>query len=139
MHGIAAAVKVTHLRAVAYGRKLFKRIDGMTPARFDCLYYLRRFVLTRSLHPVAVVATAARLSEDLGLHRTTVSKLLKRLEQLGWIQRVPHPGDRRSKGVELTQQGSRRISHAMRIVFRRKRLRRVYERLFRYIGEVGPE
>ena len=42
MHPITFGLKRAHLQAVAFGRKAVKKVKGMTPARFDLLYALRR-------------------------------------------------------------------------------------------------
>lgn len=43
--------------------------------------------------------------ESLGLHKSTLTSLLDRLEKRGYIKRVISPRDRRSFGLELTPQG----------------------------------
>ncbi|GHG09009.1 MULTISPECIES: MarR family winged helix-turn-helix transcriptional regulator [Streptomyces] len=51
---------------------------------------------------------AARQSElirFLGLDPSTVTKMLQRLEQCGWVRRRPDPADRRAVLVEATERG----------------------------------
>jgi DNA-binding MarR family transcriptional regulator len=74
--------------------------------------------------------------KDLGLHRSTVCKLIGRLEAMGWIRRRRCKDDRRTFEVALTVEGRRRIWQAMRRIFRPKLYRREYERL---LGPKKPE
>jgi DNA-binding MarR family transcriptional regulator len=45
------------------------------------------------------------LAQDQGLAVSTMTRNLELLERRGWISRMPGAGDRRTKLVELTQQG----------------------------------
>ena len=76
---------------------------GLTAARFDLLYALLKGVAT----------TQRQLRLALGVNRTTISRMLGSLEALGLIKREPvRYGDRRTRSVELTEQGRRRIRFA---------------------------
>jgi DNA-binding MarR family transcriptional regulator len=125
-------LKQAHLRNVAFQRLGVKRVKGMTPARFNLLYLLRRAMLLRGpeTEPCAAARSQTGLCRDLGLHRSTVSKMLTRLEEMGWVRRERDASDRRRFNVELTEKGLRKIWQAMRRVFRGKVMRRAYERLF---------
>ena len=46
-------------------------------------------------------ATAGRLSELMGLSSGAVTRVIDRLEQAGYVRRVPDPADRRRVVVEL--------------------------------------
>ena len=46
-------------------------------------------------------ATAGRLSELMGLTTGAVTRVIDRLEQAGYVRRVPDPADRRRVIVEL--------------------------------------
>ena len=46
-------------------------------------------------------ATAGRLSELMGLSSGAVTRVIDRLEQAGYVKRVPDPADRRRVVVEL--------------------------------------
>jgi DNA-binding MarR family transcriptional regulator len=134
MHAMSFALKRAHLQAVAFGRKAVGHIEGMTPARFDLLYLLRRveILYKPACHPLDGARAQVELCRDLGLHRSTVSKMLKRLEQMGWIRRTRCLLDKRINNVALTELGLRAIWRAMRRVFRGKKIpRRAYEEIFR--------
>ena len=66
----------------------------LTPARFDLmrtLYGNRTFSMPQSW-----------LRAQLGVARATVSRMLKALERLGFVERKPDEYDRRTKKVTLT-------------------------------------
>ena len=77
---------------------------GLTAARFDLLYAIGK-------NPIA---TQRELRLILGVNRTTISRLLGALENLGLLTRtrVQH-GDRRTKHVDLTEKGRRRVRIAV--------------------------
>ena len=52
-------------------------------------------------------ATPSQLADRLALARSTVSRLLERLDTEGWIRRRPDPTDGRSSQVVLTATGRR--------------------------------
>lgn len=52
------------------------------------------------------------LSERLQLHQTTVTNSVDRLEKLGYVQRVPHPSDRRTTYAAITERGSAAVEEA---------------------------
>jgi DNA-binding MarR family transcriptional regulator len=134
MHALSFALKRAHLQAVAFGRGIIGHVEGMTPARFDLLYHLRRIEILYKpeCHPLDAARAQYELVRDLGLHRSTVSKMLKRLEQMGWIRRMRCLLDKRVNNVALTEVGLRAIWRAMRSVFRGKKIpRRTYEAIFR--------
>jgi DNA-binding MarR family transcriptional regulator len=43
--------------------------------------------------------------EELGLGRTAMTAVVDRLERRGWVERKPHPKDRRVALLELTDSG----------------------------------
>jgi DNA-binding MarR family transcriptional regulator len=133
MHPVSFRLKRAHLCAVAFGRKAVERVGGMTPARFDVLYAIRQSALCVGplFPPLMWGRTQKELTRLLGLSRATVSKMLKRLEEMGWIRRQPAADDRRVKYVTLTKEGLRRTWRAMRRVFRGRILLKKYEDLFR--------
>jgi DNA-binding MarR family transcriptional regulator len=64
----------------------------LDPAGFACLVLLRDDPTLR----------AADLAHALGVDKSTVSRDLGRLQQIGLIARFPHPGDGRARVIELT-------------------------------------
>jgi DNA-binding MarR family transcriptional regulator len=131
-------LKRAHLKNVGFAKKLVEKVNGMTPARFDILYVLRRVELVQgpAIDPSAERKLQYELWKDLGLHRSTICKMLKQLEEFGWIRRTRSKEDRRTFNVSLTAEGLRVIWRAMRRVFRGKLLKREYERL---LGPRKPE
>ena len=94
MHSLTFHAKRFHLGAVAFGKKVVAKVKGMTPARFDLMYAIR---ITNSGCPLTnrlcgYFLRQDRLRKILGLSPSTVSKLIKRLVQMGWIGQ--HPPDR---------------------------------------------
>lgn len=51
--------------------------------------------------------TASELAECYQLEKSTVSRQLSDLESAGLLRRVPHPGQARTKLLELTDAGQR--------------------------------
>ena len=128
MHAVSFYLKRAHLQTVRFGQRVVDKIEGMTPARFDLMYLLRRpSIVDRTADPLEIGQSQQGLIQDLGLHPSTVSKMLTRLEQMGWIRRVPEDHDARLKYVMLTALGLRKIWEAMRIVFRSRVIRKRYE------------
>src|SRR5581483_6609271 len=70
---------------------------GLTPARFDMLY-----VLYAGMGQWALQSTIRRL---LGVTAPTVSRMLRSLEQLGFVKRMRCEVDKRDRVVELTELG----------------------------------
>lgn len=76
---------------------------GLSEARWQCLLHLNR-----AGSPLSQV----ELAERMGITPPSLVKLLDRLEADGWLQRVPEPGDRRAKRIELAagaQEAARHI------------------------------
>lgn len=73
---------------------------GLTFARYEALVLLY-FASKRSL-PMRV------MGERLQLHPTSVTNIVDRLEADELVKRIPHPSDRRTTLVEITEKGLRR-------------------------------
>lgn len=48
-----------------------------------------------------------KLGERLQVHRTSVTNIVDKLEQDGFVRRVPHESDRRATLAEVTEEGRR--------------------------------
>jgi DNA-binding MarR family transcriptional regulator len=94
----------TVARVLAVGRTIDERIGGLAKqngidlAEGDVLFTLRRSGSPYRLTPSAISAA-------LLVPSGTLTSRLDRLERKGLIRRVPHPTDRRSMEVELTDRG----------------------------------
>ena len=81
---------------------------GLTFARYEALVLLT-FARSTSL-PMRV------MGERLQLHPTSVTNIVDRLERDGLVKRVPHPTDRRTTLVEITDEGRKRREAATEAV-----------------------
>ena len=134
MHSIVFQAKRLHLRTVAFGHLVLRKVKGMTAARFDLLCLVRQASLWRDVgdprtNGLTKGMTQLEITRRLDLCRTTVSKMLTRLEQMGWVRRVRDAIDKRKKRVFFTDLGLRQTAHAMRIVFRQRKLLARFELL----------
>ncbi len=77
---------------------------GLTFARYEALVLLS-FSRRGSL-PMRM------MGERLQLHPTSITNIVDRLEADGLARRLPHPSDRRTTLVELTDQGQERLAGA---------------------------
>ncbi|MFD8499474.1 MarR family winged helix-turn-helix transcriptional regulator [Amycolatopsis sp. NPDC059657] len=77
---------------------------GLTFARYEALVLLT--FARRSSLPMRV------MGERLQLHPTSVTNIVDRLEKDGLVKRVPHPTDRRTTLVEITDDGRTRREEA---------------------------
>lgn len=84
-----------HQTAALWRTTLDRRLKplGFSQASWRTLIALRR-------EPGGCNQTA--LADRLGIENPTLVRLLDRMEEQGWVRRVPDPKDRRSKRVELT-------------------------------------
>ena len=75
---------------------------GVTARGFDDLRPAHGFAFAR-LAPGG--ATVSELADHLGVTRQAASQLADELIQKGYVERRPHPGDRRARLIVLTEQG----------------------------------
>src|SRR5688572_17078231 len=99
---ISFAFKRIHLSALRlYREQIMERVAGnLTPARLDIL----RIVYEHEDVGVEGVAQT-RIQELLDLHPSVISRMLKRLRELGYIEIWANPDDLRCNMVSLTQRG----------------------------------
>lgn len=81
---------------------------GLTFARYEALVLLT--FSRRSALPMRV------MGERLQLHPTSVTNIVDRLEKDGLVKRMPHPTDRRTTLVEITEDGRARREAATEAV-----------------------
>jgi DNA-binding MarR family transcriptional regulator len=86
--------------ALRVGLDALRDLDakGLTCARFDMMYVLQ-------FHPRCTRVTQRDLQDALGVSATTVSRMARALEKLGYLHRQRNPKDRRSLLVRLTDVG----------------------------------
>ena len=70
---------------------------GLTFARYEALMLL--FFTESGSLPMG------KIGERLQVHPTSVTSLIDRLERSGYVDRVPHPSDRRTTLAEITPAG----------------------------------
>jgi len=92
MDELLFALKRAHLASNRWGLRLLAKF-GVTPARFD----LMRIVYERGSS-----IEQHWLRERLGVARSTLSRMLRSLERLGWVRRTRSEWDGRTRHVELT-------------------------------------
>jgi len=78
-------------------------------------------VAVRDLAQHSGGARGGEVSEVLGLHKSTTSRNLTTLEELGLVERVPDPVDARARQVRLTDEGAAALERS--VAGRRERLR----------------
>jgi DNA-binding MarR family transcriptional regulator len=87
---------------------------GLTAARFDMMFVLLR----RDIAQVGGSVRQSDLRRTLGVSASVVSRMLRSLEALGWVQRTLSLRDRRQREVTLTEAGRGRIRTAYKTLFR---------------------
>ena len=80
------------------------RPHGLTFARYEALVLL--YFSRKGSLPMRV------MGQRLQLHPTSVTNIVDRLEADGLVKRIPHPTDRRTTLVEITDEGRTRRAEA---------------------------
>ena len=107
-------VMATAARLMEAGALIARQIDqlaasyGLNRAEGDVLFTLRRSGPPYRLLP-------SQLSEALLVSSGTLTSQLDRLERKGLIERIPHPTDRRSVEIALTDHGREMADKAVTI------------------------
>ena len=78
-------------------------------------------VTVRDLTESSGGVRGGEVSDVLGLHKSTASRNLTTLEELGLVERIPDPDDARARQVRLTTQGAEALERTF--AGRRERLR----------------
>ncbi len=63
---------------------------------------------------------ASELAEHAGVTKQTITSLLDGLEKDGFVNRMPHPQDRRSVMIQLTAAGSQLLERVMPGMYRKQ-------------------
>lgn len=145
MDAISFQVKRAHLCMGRACRWLISAVPDMTPERFHMLLLLMHAGVVRAGRSAGAkpgvnecFMRQEAIIRELGLHPSSVSEALGKLEKLGWIDRVRNYDDRRYNLVGLTALGYRRYRRAATLVFVRKLLKRPVDRLVRLIEPRRP-
>jgi DNA-binding MarR family transcriptional regulator len=119
MHGVSFGVKRAHWGAVRLANYVVGGI-GLTAARFDVLYLVDSGVVSQ-----------AALRAKLGIARSTMSRMVRRLVELGLVERERCG---RTWAVSLTREGLRRIRRGIREAVASGLAQMAYESIFETQG-----
>jgi DNA-binding MarR family transcriptional regulator len=120
VHFLMFQMKRAHLRSVAAARPLSLRV-GLTPTRYDFMQVINGFRIEPPQH---------LLWRALGISRTSASKMVRRLIELGLVQRRRAPKDRRTFLVSLTALGAMRLRRTVLHLLKKRPFQRRFERAF---------
>jgi DNA-binding MarR family transcriptional regulator len=94
-------------------------------------------------------ATAVELGEHLGITKQAAVQLVDELEKRGYVERRPHPTDRRSRLISLTPRGRRCIERVVALSRKAEarwaelvgvdRLTQLREDLLTFVGDASHE
>ncbi|MDP9639918.1 DNA-binding MarR family transcriptional regulator [Rhodococcus cercidiphylli] len=96
--GMAAVTSLMRAQQIMLARvEEALKPTGLTFSRYELLTLLT-FTKNGAL-------PMAKASARLQVHPTSVTNAVDRLESVGYVRRIPHPSDRRTTLVEITEQG----------------------------------
>ena len=133
-------------RLMRRARSMQQRIAAQVHPDLDAAGYAV-LLTVRDLAQTSGGARGGEVSEVLGLHKSTTSRNLSALEELGLVERVPDPDDARARQVQLTAAGTEALDRVN--VARRGQLRARLEnwasddiadlaRLLRQLNDTAP-
>ena len=105
MHPVFFGLKRAYYANLGLTRRTLRKM-GLTAARMDMLYVINK----RGRYPTQQGA----LWRTLGVCPSVVSRMLKRLEEMGYVERDVITNDTRKRTVTLTTKGRARILRAIR-------------------------
>jgi DNA-binding MarR family transcriptional regulator len=115
MHAIAFGAKRVFHSFLRVTRRPLLSWPGLTGARFDLLSAFLEGEYTR---PACVELRQSELRRRLGVCASVVSRMLRALQERGWVARRRDPEDRRSWRLSLTPAGEQVIRAARRLLLR---------------------
>ena len=119
MNAVFFGAKRVFQSAVAVTRPLLQSVaPGMTAARFDMMFAIAGGHYQASSFHKSVRLLQSQLRKMLGVSAPVVSRMLRSLEELGWVRREPPRGDRRQRLLELTDEGLACIRAAFKLAHR---------------------
>lgn len=104
MHAMFFGIKRVHLQTIKVVRALLRN-EELTPARFDMMRILE-------LHREWGIGQG-KLTALLGVTAATVSRMLRALEELGFVTRRRVARDGRVRRVHITELGADRVQAAL--------------------------
>jgi len=117
MHQISFMLKRCFHSALRFHREFSQPFHRkLTPARFDLLHTI---VVSRGAEQTDIV-------KMLGVTRPTISRMLRSLRELGWIQRKRSPRHPRAWIIFLTDIGKSLMKLATRVIIKRGFMHNVY-------------
>jgi DNA-binding MarR family transcriptional regulator len=123
MNAITFAIKRAFHGFLRVTRKPLQSLSpGLTAARFDMMYVLLTGTGTKFFWNGTTYQR--EVQRALGVSAPVVSRMLRSLEELGWVTRKRSETDRRQREVSLTQAGTARIRDAY-AMFRKAAMRLV--------------
>jgi DNA-binding MarR family transcriptional regulator len=105
MHPVFFGFKRAYYATLGLTRRTLRKM-GLTAARMDMLYVIHK----KGWYPTKQGA----LWRTLGVCPSVVSRMLKRLEEMGYVKRNVVTNDTRKRTVKLTTKGRARILRAIR-------------------------
>jgi DNA-binding MarR family transcriptional regulator len=105
MHSVFFGLKRAYYATLGLTRRTLRKM-GLTAARMDMLYVIHKKGRYSTLQ--------SQLWRTLGVCPSVVSRMLKRLEEMGYVKRVAVVNDTRQRAITLTTQGRARILRAVR-------------------------
>jgi DNA-binding MarR family transcriptional regulator len=120
MHFLMFRFKRAHLSSLRAARPFCEELE-ITPARFDFM---------RAATTNAQGTRQSRITKVLGLSSVAVSKMTRRLIELGLVTRERDHRDRRTFVVSLTEEGARRMREAYARISIEQPFQSLYERCF---------
>ena len=87
-------------------------LNVTTSARFDSSLQPAAFHIVRWLYAYGPTSAAA-LAESTAMDRSSISRLIKQLETLGYVKKEVAPEDRRGIVISLTEIGQQKIINAL--------------------------
>ena len=127
MHCLLFRIKRAHLSSLRAVMPFCEQVE-LTPARFDLL---------RAAAEHAAGTRQSRITKVLGLSRTAVSKMVRRLMELGLVTRARSPHDQRTFLVSITEEGERRMRVAYARLHEEQPIQSLYERCFGTRSEIA--
>ena len=93
--------------------RLIHQVTARTPERATLELNVRQRLIIQSLGIEGGDSMAA-IGQQLGLTPSTMTGLIDRLEEQGFVRREPHPSDRRATVLRLTRKGETAFQREIR-------------------------